>query len=457
MTTARRRAPVWSRLADLIDPVPLEGYKRVTLRLKQVIGTGPRVLLIGGRQSGKTLAAGEHFADRIINSDHEYALVGPTFGQARDVMMEHPRSGLLIAMARRGVRVARGGGGEWSWNRTLGELRHGDRVAARIDGASDGAQRVQGHSIAGYWLDELRLVADQPARQTIFESLEYALSASENPQRVLTTATRPTGLIKELVRSERWDTRWLPMAENEENLPAAYFAQMMAGKDTRLGRQEVGGELLEDAEGALTKREWWNRSAVTEPPHPSLVTDAAVGVDPGEPGPQRSQALVVAQRTADRAIWITRAERSGDEPSEFLRHALRIAHDLGAMLVVERNWLGAAGMELLESVMREMGIRVPYHAVHVTVGKRVRAEPVAHLIETGHVHACLGAGSDVADLVDGWCSWDGTGESPHLIDASVFAVGQLSAGGHAGALPDSVVPWGGSSSDVVPWDEVQSV
>lgn len=440
------------RAAQLLNPEPLEGYERVKLRPEQVIGSGPRVLLIGSRQSGKTLSAGEHFADRILNSRHEFALVGPTFGHARDVMVEHKRSGLLVAMARRGVKVARGGGaGGWSWNRSVGELRHGDRVAARIDGASEGAERVQGHSIAAYWLDELRLVPEKAARRAMFESLEFALSASENPQRVLTTASRPTGLIKQLVRSGEWDVRWLRMADNEANLPGEYFRQMMEIAHTRVGRQEVGGELLEDAEGALTKREWWDIAAVAEPPDPTMITATAVGLDPGEPGPQQSQALVVARRTASREIYLVRCERSGVGASEFLRHAVRIAHAEGAMLVVEHNWWSSAGEELLESVMRELGVRVPYLAPHVTVGKRVRAEPVAHLIEVGRVHACPG----VEDLTDEWCSWDGSGESPHLIDASVFAVGQLAGGGYGagGDTLDTVVKWGegGRDTNVIPW------
>lgn len=435
---------VLGRAADLLDPPepePLLGYERLKLRPKQIIGNGSRVLLIGGRQSGKTASAGDHFGDRVIAEPHEFALVGPTFGQARDVMVEHPRSGLLVAMARRGVRVNRGGGGEWTWNRSLGELRHGDRVAVRIDGASEGAERVQGHSIAAYWVDELRLVADKPARQTLYESLEYALSASSNPQRVLTTATRPTGLIKELVRSGEWDVRVLPMIENKENLPPAYFEQMMRSAGTRLGRQEIYGELLEDAEGALTQRGWWDATQSPTGPEPGFVTQTTVGLDPGEPGPQQSQALVIAKRDKHRQIWLTRAERSGVGATEFLNHAVQLAHHEGATIVIEKNWWAAAGMDLLESVMRELNIRVPYIPVQATVGKRVRAEPVAHLVEVGHVRACQG----VEELVDSWCSWDGTGESPHLVDASVYACLELMGGGYAAGVSDSVAPWGESA------------
>jgi predicted phage terminase large subunit-like protein len=391
-------------------------------------------------------------ADRILGDEGEYAIVNVTFGQARDVQVEHPKSGLLVALARRGVQVKRWGPnrGGWSWNRSIGELRHGDRVAARIDGAIEGCERIQGHSISAYWLDELRLIPDKPARQAINQSLEYSLSGGETPQRVLTSATRPTGFIRELVRSGEWDVRWLPMAENEENLPAEYFRQMMALKDTRLGRQEVGGELLEDIEGALWRADWILHADEVPPeaaPDKLIggkgrLRKTVLGLDAagGEGG--SAQAMVGARLGWDNRIYVIHADARRDSVDAWLKRAIRTAQELGAIIALERNHGDRFLIASLEHAMADIGVRVPYQTVWVSKSKAERAVPIATLYETGKVTHV----GDLAELEVQMEAFTGaTGEPSDLVDALVHACNDLM--GYAGRgdldyLEHGAVPYG---------------
>jgi predicted phage terminase large subunit-like protein len=439
----RERERYLEELRAATGPQPLK------LRPKQQIGTGSKVMLLGGRQSGKTASGGEWMADRILADEGEYAIVNVTFGQARDVQVEHPKSGLLVALARRGIHVKRWGAnrGGWSWNRSIGELRNGDRVAARIDGAIEGCERIQGHSISAYWLDELRLIPDKAARQTVNESLEYALSGSETPQRVLTSATRPTGFIKELIKSGEWDVRWLPMAENEANLPAEYFRQMMTLADTRLGRQEVGGELLEDVEGALWRTAWFQN--VDRWPHTAApggtLRRVVLGLDAAGGQGGSAQAMVAAGLGWDNRIYIVHADAMRGSVNEWLKRAIRTAQTLGvAEIVVERNHGDQFLLAALETAMKDLGVRVPYRPLWVSKGKAERAVPVATLYELGNVthvgemvalevqqEAFTGAPGDASDLVDalvhavmplmGYGSGDGLGEAVDAIPYSDYA------------------------------------
>ncbi len=194
-------------------------YRPVTLRPAERLGDEPFVVLVGGRRSGKTIAAAEHVADLLVAGRGLVAVVGPTFGQARDVCIEQPRSGVLDALARRGVRVRREGRGEWEWNRSIGELRYRGESVLRIDGLEDGAPRVQGHAVACAWLDELRLAPDRAGETALDQSIFPALSGSLNPQLIVTTTPAATRLVRRVLSDPRADTRRMTIWDNREHLP----------------------------------------------------------------------------------------------------------------------------------------------------------------------------------------------------------------------------------------------
>lgn len=176
-------------------------HKPITLRPEQRItdANGQLVVIVGGRRSGKTVAAAERTADLLIVGRGLIAVVAPTFAQARDVALEQAKSGVLDALARRGVRVRREGRGEWEWNRSIGELRYRGEAVLRIDSLEDGAPRVQGHSIGACWIDELRLASDRDAQQALNTSIWPALSGQPG-QLIVTSTPAPTRMIRQLLR-----------------------------------------------------------------------------------------------------------------------------------------------------------------------------------------------------------------------------------------------------------------
>jgi predicted phage terminase large subunit-like protein len=205
--------------------------------------------LMGGRGSGKTRTGAETLARWEHLSPGLYAAVAPTFADARDVCAEDPGSGLLAVL---GNRVAPGG-----WNRSLGEihLRSGSRIF--LDGADDGALRIQGKNLSGCWADEVGLWASQWERAWK-ESIRFAVRHGQ--ARIVATGTPKMGhpLVATLVNDPRVPVARMKTSDNAQNLsPAALEAFYEEYGSTRLGAQELDGEWIMALEGDLLKRAWW--------------------------------------------------------------------------------------------------------------------------------------------------------------------------------------------------------
>ncbi len=205
--------------------------------------------LMGGRGSGKTRSGAETISEWEDTHPGLYAAVAPTFADARDVCAEDPGSGLLAVL---GNRVAPGG-----WNRSLGEihLRSGSRIF--LDGADDGALRIQGKNLSGCWADEVGLWASQWERAWK-ESIRFAVRHGQ--AKIVATGTPKMGhpLVALLVNDQRVPVSRLKTSDNSANLsPAALEAFYEEYGGTRLGQQELDGEWIMALEGDLLKRAWW--------------------------------------------------------------------------------------------------------------------------------------------------------------------------------------------------------
>lgn len=445
-------------LADRVDPPPWQPEGRPPLLPHQIPPDLPwdMWLLQAGRGAGKTEACARYYAAYMrAHPGYRGRIIAPTFGDAVEACIEGP-SGLLTIDPEIRWLASAPGGAKVIWPNGSEALVFGTPSPRDVERLRAGGNRHID------WWEEM---AANPQLKNAWAQASMGLRLGDWPHSIASTTPRGTDAYRKIARgvspdSEPGQERPIGIVtvtrasidDNPHSNPEWRAKQKAAYGGTTLGRQELEGDLIEDVAGALTKRPWWDLAQRPDGPDSGQVHNWAVGIDPGEPGPQCSQALVAAARTADRELWITRAERSGDGPTDFLKHAIRLAHDLGGMLVVEENWYGAAGMELLESVMRDLGLRVPYESVHVKVGKKIRAQPTALLVEQGHVHV---TGTDgTGQLVDEWCSWDqdARSRSPHLIDACVLACSTLSGGGYSGTV-ETVAPWGGTRHDgAVEWD-----
>jgi phage terminase large subunit-like protein len=351
----------------------------------------------GGRGSGKTFASARVFAElwatdplRQTEGAGEWAAIGPTFGQTRDVVIEG-EAGLLAALgtsrgevdAGRSLRVER-------WNRSLGEMRLRDGSVIYIDGADDGARRIQGLSLRGALLDEIGLWRDW--KTSFDESIRYALRKGE--ARLVAAGTPKADmpareLIRRLISDPAVAVRRLRTIDNAENLSPAFLAAVREQAGTRLARQELEGELLEDVEGALWRRQDLDDHRVSAPPGPQgecRVT--VVALDPSDGSPvSDEQALCVAGVGSDGDFYILRSDGMRVSPMEYCERAIGLAVEFrAACIVIESNTAKAWLREVLQQAMRETGRTIAVVPVNATVGKRTRAEPIAALASMGRVH-----------------------------------------------------------------------
>lgn len=207
--------------------------------------------LQGGRGSGKTRTGAETLADWVdLYPGREWAIVAPTFGDARDTCVEGP-SGILKIL---GPRVSEYGGTGWA--RSTGHIRLFDGGSIFLDGADDGALRIQGKNLSGVWADEIGLWKKWD--QAWNESLAFALRVA--PGRVVATGTPKLGhgLVRQILEDETVRVSRMLMTDNVANLdPGSVEALLKMYGGSRLGAQELEGEFFADVDGDLLLRSWW--------------------------------------------------------------------------------------------------------------------------------------------------------------------------------------------------------
>jgi len=437
-------------------------------------GEWSRLFLRGGRGSGKSFCGAHILAELILHDPlrasegpGQWAVVAPTYGDARDTCIEAPESGLLSAFGTSRSEVTAGRSTLVEiYNRSLGELRLRDGAVVFIDGADDGALRIQGKNLRGAWADEIGLFKQW--ERAWDESLAFALRKGD--ARLIATGTPKADmpareLVRRLLNDPAVATRRLRTADNRANLSDSFWARVSLTAGSRLSRQELEGELLEDVEGALWRRDWIDEARVAEPPYGGYRA-VVVGLDPADGGAQGAeQALTVAAAGVDGELYVIASEGMRDTPLKWLSHAVRVAQQQSARIVVERNHGGAFLTELLEQAIHQTGIRVPYQVVNARTGKLTRAEPVAALYEQGKVHH-IGVH---AILEEQFVNFTGAaGErSPDRCDATVWALlelmgyarrsGGTGAGGDAIPYRDDVrgvsggaIQWAGATLDQEP-------
>ena len=379
-------------------------------------------LMMAGRGFGKT-RAGAEWVRRIAEGDGRarIALVGATLGEARSVMVEGP-SGLLAVAP-------------W-WNRpafspALRRLIWPNGAMALLFGAAE-PEALRGPQFSHGWADE---IAKWPQAQAAWDNLMMGMRLGDRPRVLATTTPRPVPLVRGLVAREGGDvivTRGRT-ADNVANLADGFVAAMEQSYGaTRLGRQELDGELIAEVEGALWNRELLDRCRVAHVPEredgDALLSRVVVGVDP--PASARGDAcgIVVAGLGPDgRAYVIADASVEKATPEGWARAVAHAAAVHGADRVIAEANNGGA---MVESVLRAAEAALPVRLVHASRGKAARAEPVAALYEAGRVRhrgAFWALEDEMCGLVAGG-GYVGPGRSPDRADALVWALTELMLG-----------------------------
>jgi phage terminase large subunit-like protein len=276
---------------------------------------------------------------------------------------------------------------------------------------------LRGPQFDAAWCDEL---AKWKHAGAVWDMLQFALRLGENPKAVITTTPRPIPLLKRLLADSGTVTSRSTTFDNRRNLARPFLdgvLQRYGG--TRLGRQELDGELIEDDPGALFQRDLIENARVSFAPELKRVV---VAVDPPAGFGSHSSAcgIVCAGLGVDgRCYVLDDCSAHGLRPAQWAKKIVALYHTRQACRVVAEINQGGA---MVEQVLREVDPDLSFRAVHATRGKQARAEPVEALYEQGRV-SHVGA---FPELEDEMCSVISEGKkSPDRLDALVWAVSDL--------------------------------
>ena len=378
-------------------------------------------VIMGGRGAGKSRAGAEWVRAQVEGAKPldegragRVALVGETIDQVREVMI-FGDSGILACSPpdRRPV-----------WEAGRKRLVWPNGAIATVHSAFD-PEGLRGPQFDAAWVDEL---AKWKKAQDTWDMLQFALRLGDKPQVCVTTTPRNVGVLKELLQSPSTVVTHAATEANAANLANSFLEEVRARyAGTRLGRQELDGVLLEDAEGAL-----WTTSGLEALRCEKLpdLDRIVVAVDPSTTSNSSSDecGIVVAgvqMRGAPqdwRAYVLADCTVQGASPAGWAQAAIAAMERFGAdKLVAEVN----QGGQMVAEVLRQIDPLVPYKGVHASRGKVARAEPVAALYEQGRVRHMR----DLGPLEDQMCrmtvrGYEGKG-SPDRVDALVWALREL--------------------------------
>lgn len=367
-------------------------------------------LLIGGRGSGKTRAGAEWvhmLASQGERSGLRIALVAETLGDAREVMIDGV-SGIC--------RIARRKRPDFESSRR--RLVWPNGAVAQIFSSED-PESLRGPQFDFAWSDEL---AKWKYPQETWDMLQFGLRLGADPRQLVTTTPRPLPLLKTIMTDAATRIVRMPTAANAKNLSPGFLdALNKRYGGSRLGRQELDGELIEDREDALWKRADLEAAMITltEP-----LSRIVVAVDPPAGSGQHSCCGIVVAGLAlsGRVVVLDDCSIEGASPAGWARKVVETYRRYEAdRVVAEVN----QGGEMVSSMLKSVDANLPVSMVRASRGKFTRAEPVAALYEQGNVfHA--GRFVKLEDqMTDFTPSGLSSGRSPDRLDALVWAVTAL--------------------------------
>jgi phage terminase large subunit-like protein len=385
---------------------------------------------MAGRGFGKTRAGAEWVLDRISSHDagdiHRVALVARTAADARDTMVEG-ESGLVACAERRGWKAVY----EPSKRRVVVTTPNGRRGMCTTYSAEEPDQ-LRGPQQHTAWADELaawRAISDAQGNSA-WTNLQFGLRLGDDPRVVITTTPRPTPEMRNLVKDGRVVITRGSTYDNLANLAPAFRAAILDRYEgTRVGRQELMAEMLEDVEGALWRLADIDAGRITPRQRPELAR-IVVAVDPPATATGDECGIVVAGLGVD-GIGYVLDDRSmgGLTPDGWGRRAVQAYVDYGCdEIVIETNQGGDMAVQVLTTAARQMVAEgaptrtVKVERVHASRGKRARAEPVSALYEQGRVRH-IGTHMALEDQMTTWTP--DTANSPDRLDAMVWAVTHL--------------------------------
>jgi len=368
-------------------------------------------LLLSGRGGGKTRTGAELTIKWAKERYSPIALVGQTKADVRDTMVEVGESAILNICP------------PWfrpEYEPSKRRLTFPNGVLAIIY-SGDEPDQLRGPQHAKAWVDEL---SKFKYPQETWNNLMFGLRMGENPQAVVTTTPRPIPIIKALVNDFKTAVTRGHTLENRDNLAPDFLNYILSRYEgTRLGRQELAGEILDDNPEALWQRDRIDELRVKQ--HPDLIR-VVVAIDPqATNNPESAETGIIVAGTAVVSGllhgYILADLTIKGTPDQWATAAVTGYYRAGADRIIgEVN----NGGDMVEHTIRTVDRNVAFSEVHASRGKYTRAEPVSALYEQGRIHHV----GFFPDLEDQLCEWVPGDKSPDRLDALVWAITELMLG-----------------------------
>lgn len=388
-------------------------------------------LLLAGRGFGKTRTGAEWVRQEVDSGRaRNIALVGPTVADVRKVMVQGV-TGIMRTSP--------------PWNRPIYEPSNRQLTwpngAIAVTFSADEPERLRGPQHDAAWCDELgawRYCTEA------WDQLNFGLRLGDHPRCLVTTTPRPNEVIRALIADK--DATAITRGstyDNRANLPKSFFDKIIAKYEgTRLGRQELLAELLDDVPGAL-----WQRRRIDETRWPAAkplpqMRRIVVAIDPAVTSGEDADETGIIVAGVDYANhgYVLEDLSGRYAPHEWAQRAIKAYVDHKAdRIIAETN----NGGEMVGATVRMVagGKNIPFRAVHASRGKAIRAEPVAALYEQGRVHH-VGAFPALEDQMCAFTSdfdRERAGISPDRLDALVWAFTELIVEGNDAIFASPVI------------------
>jgi predicted phage terminase large subunit-like protein len=379
--------------ADLFDPPAFhdEGGSSVELEAHQRPPAGvPGLdwflwLLLGGRGAGKTQAGAAYMHQHATGPPclagpvpHRMAIIAPTLGDASESCVNGPSG--LRAYNPAIVETTRRGGTFVNWP---------NGSQARLFGAytREEPERLRaGGNRCMVWMEEVA------AWRYLAESWKHIrlglLRLGETPHAIATTTPRNRPTIKTLIALAR-ESESITHATTADNAHLPSHIRQALYRDfagTRLGRQELEGEMIEDVEGALWSAEQLERCRIREQDAPAERQRVVVAIDPSWGTTNDEVGIIAGFRGPDDRVYVLEDLSGTMTPSQWGERAAKAYERLSAdLLIAEGNFQGEQVRLVMKTTQQATGLRVNFKLVTASRGKVLRAEPVVALYEQGRV------------------------------------------------------------------------
>ena len=392
-------------------------------------------LILTGRGWGKTRTGAEWVRLKVCGptplaagQSRRIAIVAETAADARDVMVEGV-TGILSVHPKDFRPVYEPSKRRVTWPNGA--------VATLFNAVEPDQLRGPQHDLA--WSDEL---AKWRYASDTWDMLQFGLRLGAAPQQIITTTPKPIPVLRTIMASPDTIVTRGSTYDNRSNLAPSFFRQVVARYEgTRLGRQELNAEILEEAEGAL-----WARSTIdanrlsftSEAELRARMKRIVVALDPAATSEEGSaeHGIVVAGLGHDGHGYVLEDVSAQLSPDGAARKAIA-AYDRwqADRIIGEVNnggeWIGhtiATSAQAMHGEGQRRTKEVAYKAIHASRGKQTRAEPISALDEQGRVHHV----GSFPDMEDQLCTWEPLSgqRSPDRLDARVWALTELMLGGN---------------------------